>query len=158
LLAAVTLGTIASLNRSKPPLFVLRVVALHRAMTAVVTAGSGISQMGRLGSVIATDASGHTRMCVGEVPPVVAGNMTAELCPTCGIWWRGVEHSCRLPTYSTSTAGLPLADTDPRDAEIATLRAALDVAERWHDTIAKRDGCDGCELSAALATVKEAGG
>jgi hypothetical protein len=41
--------------------------------------------------------------------------------------------------------------------ELATLRAALDVAERWHDTIAKRDGCDGCELSAALAT-KEAGG
>lgn len=36
------------------------------------------------------------------------------------------------------------------------LRAALDVARRWHDAIAKRDGCDGCELSAALATAKEA--
>jgi hypothetical protein len=52
--------------------------------------------------------------------------MTAELCPTCGLWWRGMEHSCRLPIYSTSTAGLSLADTDPRDAEIARLRAALD--------------------------------
>jgi hypothetical protein len=51
--------------------------------------------------------------------------MTAELCPTCGLWWRGMEHSCRLPIYSTSTAGLSLADTDPRDAEIARLRAAL---------------------------------
>jgi hypothetical protein len=66
--------------------------------------------------------------------------------------------------------GLPWpCDTELRDREIATvvqqrdlaearvgdLRAALDVAERWHDTIAKRDGCDGCELSVALATAKE---
>jgi hypothetical protein len=57
---------------------------------------------------------------------VEADVVNAELCPTCGIWWRGVEHSCRLPTYSTSTVGLPVADTDPRDVEIATLRAALD--------------------------------
>ena len=55
--------------------------------------------------------------------------MTAELCPTCGIWWRGVEHSCAWPIYSTSTAGLPLADTDPRDAEIARLRAIEEAAQ-----------------------------
>ncbi len=59
--------------------------------------------------------------------------MTAELCPTCGIWWRGVEHSCRLPIYSTSTAGLALADADPRDAELARLRAIEEAARALLD-------------------------
>ena len=36
--------------------------------------------------------------------------MTAELCPTCGIWWRGMEHVCRYPIYSTSTAGLSMVE------------------------------------------------
>jgi hypothetical protein len=93
--------------------------------------------------------------------------MTAEPCPTCGLWWRGMEHSCRLPIYSTSTAWLSLADTDPRDAEIARLRAALDglveAAEAvtepgvWTDEVEARIAywkrVDA--LRAALATAKE---
>jgi hypothetical protein len=82
--------------------------------------------------------------------------MTAELCPTCGLWWRGMEHSCRLPIYSTSTAGLSLADTDPRDAEIARLRAALDGLVEAAEDILGGDEHDA--LRVALAAAKEAGG
>ena len=56
--------------------------------------------------------------------------MTAELCPTCGIWWRGVEHSCRLPISSTTT------NFDPEwgaisKAELARLRK-IEEAAREH--------------------------
>lgn len=56
--------------------------------------------------------------------------MTAELCPTCGIWWRGVEHSCRLPVSSTTT------DFDPAwgaisKAEVQRLRK-IEEAARAH--------------------------
>jgi hypothetical protein len=72
--------------------------------------------------------------------------MTAELCPTCGLWWRGMEHSCRLP----------IADTDPRDAEIARLRAALDGLVEAAEDILGGDEHDA--LRVALAAAKEAGG
>jgi hypothetical protein len=55
--------------------------------------------------------------------------MTAELCPTCGIWWRGVEHSCRLPYFSTTTGGFDPALSCGHGPEIAALRYALGVIE-----------------------------
>ena len=54
--------------------------------------------------------------------------MTAELCPTCGIWGWGVEHWCRSPYSATTTGGFDPALSCGHAAEIARLRKIEEAA------------------------------